>query len=99
MIKMKPAQTTLRKQSRRDHGSCDLDPAKLSSTLRELAMRAHHLVRAMNAPAVASDENERELGDVHAQIVRLQRDLGSHHLGGLATYVAALKERVEECLS
>jgi hypothetical protein len=36
---------------------------------------------------------------VQAQIVRLQRNLGSHQLDDLATYVAALRERVEERLA
>ena len=35
---MKYAQPTLRKPARRDHGKSDLEPSKLGSTLRELAV-------------------------------------------------------------
>ena len=72
----------------------DLDPAKLSSTLRELALRAHQLVRARDGSSSSrrrSGRSEQELTEVHAQIVRLQRNLGSHQLDDLATYVAALQ--------
>ena len=93
---MNQAQPTLRKPSLRDQGSGDLDPAKLSSTLRELATRAHELVRATDGPGPGADES---LVEVHAQIVRLQRNLGSHRLDDLATYVSALRERVEESLA
>ena len=93
---MNQAQPMLRKPPLRDQGSGDLDPAKLSSTLRELAMRAHELVRATDAPVPGADES---LVEVHAQIVRLQRNLGSHRLDDLATYVSALRERVEESLA
>jgi hypothetical protein len=90
------AQPTLRKAPLRDQGSGDLDPAKLSTTLRELAMRAHELVRAIDGSGPGADES---LVEVHAQIVRLQRNLGSHRLDDLATYVSALRERVEESLA
>jgi hypothetical protein len=87
-----------RKPPLRDQGSSDLDPAKLSVTLRELALRAHQLVRASGGSGPGTDSLEEELTEVHAQIVRLQRNLGSHQLDDLGTYVAALRERVEECL-
>ena len=96
---MNQAKPTLRKPPLRDQGSSDLDPAKLSTTLRELALRAHQLVRAMDGSGPGADGSEEELTEVHAQIVRLQRNLGSHQLDDLATYVAALRERVEECLA
>jgi hypothetical protein len=96
---MKQAQPALRKPPRRDQGSTDLDPAKIGATLRELAARAHRLVRAKNRSGAGSDKAQQELIDVHAQIVHLQRNLGSHHLGDLATYVSALRKRVEECLA
>ena len=51
------------------------------------------------AQVPGADGSEEELTEVHAQIVRLQRNLGSHQLDDLATYVAALRERVEECLA
>ncbi len=99
VINMKQAQTTLRKLYRRDHGTGELDPTKLGDTLRELAMRAHQLVRAVDERNADTNAAERELAEVHAQIVRLQRNLGSHRLDDLASYVSALRERVEECLA
>jgi hypothetical protein len=96
---MKPAQSTVRKSPRRDQGSNDLDPAKLSATLRDLASRAHRLVRATDGAGSSADDPEQELADVHAEIIRLQRSLRSHQLDSLATYVAALRERVEEHLA
>ena len=96
---MKQAQPALRKPPQRDQGSGDIDPAKLSATLRELALRAHRLVRARDNGDGATSDSERELTEVHAQIVCLQQSLGSHQLDDLATYVSALKERVEECLA
>jgi hypothetical protein len=41
---------------------------------------------------------ESKLIELHAQIVQLERNLGAHRGDDLATYVAALRERVEECL-
>jgi hypothetical protein len=96
---MKQAQPALRKPPRRDQGSSDFDPAKLGSSLRELALRAHKLVRAVDESGPGANDAERELTEVHAQIVRLQRNLGAHQLDDLATYVSALRQRVEECLA
>jgi hypothetical protein len=96
---MNKAKPTFRKPPQRDPGSSDLDPAKLGNTLRELALRAHQLVRATDGSGPGADGSEEELTEVHAEIVRLQRNLGSHQLDDLATYVAALRERVEECLA
>ena len=96
---MNKAQPTLRKLPLRDQGSAELDPAKLGTTLRELALRAHQLVRAMDESGPGADCSEEELTQVHAQIVRLQRNLGSHRLDDLAIYVCALRERVEDCLA
>ena len=95
---MNKAQPTLRKPPLRDQGSSDLDPAKLSTTLRDLALRAHQLVRTTDGSGPGADSAMGELTEVHAQIVHLQRNLGSHQLDDLATYVSALRERVEECL-
>jgi hypothetical protein len=96
---MDQAQPTLRKPPLRDQGSGNLDPAKLSTTLRELALRAHQLVRAIDGSGPGADGAEEELTELLAQIVRLQRNLRSHQLVDLATYIAALRERVEECLA
>ena len=96
----KQAQPTLRKPPRHDPGTSDLDLAKLSTMLRELALRAHQLVRAADGASPGADDSEQEeLTKVHAQIVSLQRNLDSHQLDDLATYVSALRERVEECLA
>ena len=96
---MKHAQPTLRKPVRRNPGGGDLDPSKLGATLRELAVRAHQLVRATDGPSSVPGDTERQLAEVHERIVNLQRNLGSHRLGELVTYVAALRERVEERLA
>jgi hypothetical protein len=96
---MKNAQPTLRKPVRRSPGGGDLDPSKLGATLRELALRAHQLVRAADGTDSIPGETERQLEEVHERIVQLQRSLGSHRPGELATYVAALRERVEERLA
>jgi hypothetical protein len=100
MMITKHAQPPLRKPPRRDPGSAELDPAKVSATLRDLALRAHQLVRAIdgNATGPGAGDPEQELTEILAQIVRLQRTLASHQMDGLCTYVAALRERVEECL-
>ena len=42
---------------------------------------------------------ERELIELRSEITQLERRLRAQHLGGLAAYVLALKQRVEECLS
>jgi hypothetical protein len=97
------AKTTLRKPPRHDQGSSDHDPAQLSASLRELALRAFQLVRARDGAASKfgseADCSEKELKDVHEQIVQLQRALSAHHMDDLAAYVTALRERVEECLA
>ena len=100
---MRQAQPTLRPHLRRDPGSREHDPAKLSAQLRELALRAHELVRAKDGSAFeagkGTDVLELELTQVHAQIVQLQTSLRTYHLDDLASYVAALRERVEERLA
>jgi hypothetical protein len=103
---LRQARPTLRKPPRRDPGSGEHDPSQLSTTLRELALRAHRLVRASEGlelrpgmdPDLASD-SDRELIEVHAQIVQLQRNLQAQNLDDLAGYVAALRQSVEERLA
>jgi hypothetical protein len=99
----RPAKTTIRKPPRRDQGPSNHDPAQLSASLRELALRAFQLVRARDGSASefgrGADYSENDLNDVHAQIVQLQRELRAHHMDDLAAYVTALRERVEECLA
>jgi hypothetical protein len=84
------------------------DPSHLATSIRELAVRAHRLVRAADLAgpmpclrlrfAVASDLDW-ELTDVHAQIARLERTLRTHGLDALAAYVWALRQKVEEYLA
>jgi hypothetical protein len=69
----------------------------MSATLRELALRAHQLVRASDTPD-RSGNRDRELENVLAQVIRLERNLGENRLDDLAAYVKALKQRVEERL-
>jgi hypothetical protein len=100
---MRQAKTSLRKPPRRDQGTSDHDPAQLSASLRELALRAFQLVRARDESTSESEHgadcSERELKDVHGRIVQLQRALRAHHMDDLAAYVTALRERVEERLA
>ena len=42
---------------------------------------------------------QRELTEVLARIVQLERSLDQQDLGGLASYVSALRQRVEERLA
>jgi len=93
----------LRKPHRRDQGNSDHDPAQLSASLRELALRAFQLVRAKDESVSnfvrGGDCSEQELKDVHGQLIQLQRVLRAQRMDDLAAYVTALRERVEECLS
>jgi hypothetical protein len=84
---------------RRDEGRRDDDPAELSATLRELALRVHRLVLAAHGLRAGADSSGLELTDVHAQIVRLHGSLHSYQLCDPATYVSALRQRVEECMA
>ena len=96
---MKHAQPTLRKPVRRDRGGqrsrrlqawCDAPRAVVASP---------HLVRASDAAGPGLDESEQDLAEVHCPIVQLQRSLAAHRLTELATYVSALRQRVEERLA
>src|SRR6516164_3178335 len=93
----------LRKSSHRDRESIEHDPGKLSNQLRELALRAHRLVRALDGSALeirsGDADSEQTLAEVYAQIILLQRNLRVQHLDDLAAYVSALRARVEECMS
>jgi hypothetical protein len=105
---LKEPQPTLRKPLRRELASGDQDPAALSSSIRELALRAYELVRAVDvckSGSGAGDDGSRptkleyELIELHAQIVQLQRNLPAQKFGDLAQYVSALRQRVEERLA
>ena len=111
MMMMTRAQPVLRTPPRRDaesgnnsNSNGNLDAAHLSATLRDLAMRAHQLVRATDptrtVPGPMASDMQRELIDVHSQIVQLERSLDEQDVGnGLASYVSALRQRVAERLS
>jgi hypothetical protein len=102
------SQATLRRPQRRDPTSGEHDAAKLSASLRELAIRAHRLVRGgpgsgwgrnLETTPELSSETEQALTEVHAQIVQLQRRLRAQNLHELAAYVTALRQKVEEQLA
>ncbi len=102
------SQATLRRPQRRDPTNGEHDPAKLSASLRELAVRAHHLIRRgpgsgrgqnLEPTEQLSFEAQQELAEVHAQIVQLQRRLRAQNLHQLVTYVSALRQQVEERLA
>ena len=105
---LKEIQSTAQKLRRRETAVVEHDPASLGATLRALAVRAHQHVRLMDETRLrpASDLNagelfnlERELIELHAEIVQLQRQLRAQNLGDLAKYVSALRQRVEEYLT
>ncbi len=105
---LKEAQSTHQKLRRREPAGVEHDPAASSTTLRELAVRAHRLVREMDdsrsRPAREIEPGmifnlERELIELGSEIIQLERRLRAQNLGGLAGYVLALRQRVEECLS
>jgi hypothetical protein len=100
---MRQAKSTLLKPPRREQEISDHDPAQLSASLRELALRAFQLVRTRDGSSSEFESGaeccEKELKDVHAQIVQLQRALRAQHMDDLAAYVTALRDRVEECLA
>jgi len=84
------------------------DPAYLSAKLRELALRTYRAVRSLDAARSDDDAPGRGLvfdlpsrqnwTDLHTQIVQLERAFDAQHLDLLASYVAALREKVENCL-
>jgi len=59
--------------------------------LRELALKAHRAVRSTDDPG-------HELSELHAQIVQLQQNLHGQSLDSLASYVAALRQEIEDRL-
>jgi hypothetical protein len=83
----------------RPHPGSELrhDPAALSATLRELATRAHQVVRSARADGLSA-HSRKELGELHAQIVQLQRSLQAQSLDGLVPYVSALRQEVRSLL-
>jgi hypothetical protein len=105
---LKEAQPTIHKLRRREAAGLEHDPASLSADLRELAVRAHRLVRAMDesrsqpspdAQAGLLFNLERELIELRTEIIRLQQKLCAQDLGRLVVYVSALRQRVDEYLA
>ena len=84
-------------------GSRDVrhDPAGFGAALREIATRAHHAVRALDAAsdrgsaAMTVDDSLRELAELHPRIVQLQRSVDAQSQQGLASYLSALRREVE----
>jgi hypothetical protein len=83
------------------------DPSEIAATIRELAVRAHRLVRAKRAPEglprphfliALEPSREWNLDEVYSRIVQLEADLHANRLGSLAGYVAALRRQVEDHL-
>ena len=102
------SQATLRRPQRREPTSSEHDAATLSASLRDLAIRAHRLIRGepgsgwgrtLETTAELSSEAEQALTEVHAQVVQLQRRLRAQNLHELAAFVYALRRRVEDRLA
>jgi hypothetical protein len=98
---VKESRHSARKSTHRYPSGHDQDVAQISASLRELAVRAHRLVRTSEDAdfAAISDENRAELIDVHTRIVELHRQLGAQRLSQLGSYVSALRERIQERLA
>ena len=104
---LKEAHLTLQRPRRREPALIESDPATLSASLRELAVKAHRLVRSIDElhaqPASEADPGyrfnlEQELRELRSEITQLERRLKAQNLSHLAGYVSALRERVADCL-
>lgn len=79
------------------------DAADLAAMLRDLTVRAHHAVRAIDTapdrsgPAMA--DARRELVALRPRISELQQSLDAVTQQGLASYLAALSREVESRLA
>ena len=98
-------QPNLRKSLRHHLPRVESDPAYLSAKLRELALRTYHAVRMKSDPgpgdgqqSVLHSPSRHDWADLHSQIVHLERALDAQHLESLASYVAALRQKIENCL-
>jgi hypothetical protein len=105
---LKEALPTLQRLRRREPTGFESDPAALSASLRELAVRAHRLVRSADELRSRSRSDadpgyrfnlEQELYELRSEIVQLERRLKAQNLGNLAAYVSALRQRVGEYLA
>jgi hypothetical protein len=96
-----------RKRLQREVEHIDSDPAYLSARLRELALKTYHAVRApvdlqpgttsVGPKLVPCSPSRSDWTDLHRQIVQLERALHAQRLDSLASYVAALRQKVEGC--
>jgi hypothetical protein len=98
-------QSNLRKSLRHHLPRVESDPAYLSAKLRELALRTYHAVRMKSDPGPADGQqsvlhslSRHDWADLHSQIVQLERALDARRLESLASYVAALRQKIENCL-
>src|SRR5262249_26906879 len=100
---LKQVQPPVHRPRRRELTSIDMDPAALSSSLREFSIRAHRLIRTLDEsrsqPVCEVDPGflfnlEQELFELHSQIAKLERRLKAQRLGDLADYVSALRHHV-----
>lgn len=105
---LKEAQPTLQRLRRREPTGIECEPAALSTSLRELAVRAHRLVRSADELRSRSrcDADpgdlfnlEQELYELRSEIAHLERRLKAQNLADLAVYVSALRQRVAESLA
>jgi hypothetical protein len=105
---LKKAQPPVQRFHWRQPVSATQDPASLSASLRELAVRAHHLVRQLDdvrsQERVDSDGGvlfnlQQELIELRSEIVQLQRGLRAENLSSLAAYVSALRQKIDEYLA
>jgi hypothetical protein len=99
---------TLQRPRRREPVVIESDPAVLSASLRELAVRSHRLVRSADELRSRSMSDadpgfrfnlQQELFELRSEIAQLERRLKAQNLGDLAAYVSALRQRVAESLA
>jgi hypothetical protein len=104
---LKEAISTLQRPRRREPAVIESDAAALSASLRELAVRAHRLVRSADEFRLRSTSDadpgyrfnlEQELFELRSEIGQLERRLKAQNLGDLAAYVSALRQQVAESL-
>jgi hypothetical protein len=77
------------------------NPAKLSRKVRELAHRSYHALKAAppHAPAQARPEELAEdLGELRAQVARLQQKIHGRRLQPLIPWVDRLRRELEHRL-
>jgi hypothetical protein len=84
----------------RDYGVCGShphDPARLSASLRSLALETHHALRGLDIDEISEHEQE-ELAELDGRLEELYQQLVSEDLVALASYVASLQREVRRRL-